>query len=286
MAINFTLSALNQEFTLGVSGELAGAAAPALDVSAIAVYNVRLSDMLNTFKFQSDAFDVNDLATSDIQYYVDTSAWPTNLKLNPAHASLTAVATYNTTPGAILTTDADVVDTKNLVKHDFVRYLAFKLFNTAYGVDLFSNEEALLADLVSKGATAATNIKTALDSVNMTNALFGTASNKYSTDASDNTSNFTRELMRQIAHYAPQRFAGISNVSTVQSVPLQENDTLNFKVTINPASGQHILTSRPDPFAYRTYQIKLILKDVAAPAVPTNVNPVEADSTSHYPYHA
>jgi hypothetical protein len=283
-AINFTLSGLNQEFTLGVSGELAAAAAPALDVSAIAVYNIKLSDMLSTFKFQSDAFDVNDLAASDIKYYVDTSHWlSANLKLNPAHASLTAVATYNTTPSAILTTDADVVDTKNLVKHDFVRYLALKLFNTPYGVDLFSNEEALLSDIVSKGDTAATNIKTALDNVNLTNALFGSPGSKYSTDASANTSNFTRELMRQIAHHAPQRFYGISNDASIKSVPLHENDTINFKVTIYPASGQHNLTSRTNPFEYRTYQIKLILKDTASP---TNVVPVEDGSSTQYPYHA
>ena len=157
--VNFTLSGLNQTFTLGVSGELAAAAPAALDVSASAVYNIKLSDMLAVFKFQSDSFDVNDTDASDIKYYVfdASNAWPTNLVLNPANADMSN--------NPIFATGGDIVLNKNKVKHDFVRYLALKLFNTAYGVDLFSNEDALLTDLVSKGATAHAAIKTALAAV-------------------------------------------------------------------------------------------------------------------------
>jgi hypothetical protein len=280
--VNFTLSGLNQSFTLGVSGELAAEAAAVLDVSASAVYNIKLSDMLAVFKFQSDAFDVDNVDASDIKYFVDTSSWPAALKLNPAHASLTAVETYNATPNAILPTGGDIVPSKNLVKHDFVRYLAFKLFNTAYGVDLFSNEDALLSDFVTKGASVATDIKNAIDSVNLTNAPHGTAGSKYTTNNETESSNLSRELMRQVAYHDSARFAGMSDVSTIQSIPLAVNDTLNFKVTVSPATGQHILTSR-DPFEHRVYQIKLILK---ADGDATNVVPVEAGSSTHYPYHA
>jgi hypothetical protein len=69
MSVNFTLTGLNQNFTLGVSSELAGEAPVVLDVSCIAVYNVKLSDMLAVFKFQSDSFDVNNTDASDLQYY-------------------------------------------------------------------------------------------------------------------------------------------------------------------------------------------------------------------------
>jgi len=86
MPVDFVLTGLNQDFTLGVSGELAGAAPPALDVSSTAIYNIKLSDMLNVFKFQSDSFDVNNTDASDIQYYVYMNAWPADLSLNPANA--------------------------------------------------------------------------------------------------------------------------------------------------------------------------------------------------------
>ena len=274
--VNFTLSGLNQAFTLGVSGELAGEAAVALDVSCIAVYNVKLSDMQAVFKFQSDSFDVNDTDASDIKYYVDMGNWPANLKLNPAHAH-----TLTSTP--ILADGGDIVVEKNLVKHDFVRYLAQQLFNTPHGVDLFSNEDALLSDIVTKGATAYTDIKAALDAVNMSSAAAGTSPNKYSTNAQNSAANFSRELLRQVAHHAPARFHGISNVTTVQSIPLAVDDTISFKVSISPYAAQHTLTERPAAFNTRVYQIKLVLKaDEAA----TNVAPVESGSATHYPYHA
>ena len=274
--VNFTLTGLNQTFTLGVSGELAGEAPATLDVSAIAVYNVKLSDMQAVFKFQSDSFDVNDTDASDIKYYVYMNAWPASLKLNPVHAG-----SLSSTP--ILATGGSVTAEKNLVKHDFVRYLAEQLFNTPHGVDLFSNEDALLSDLVSKGATARQAIDASLNAVNQANAANGSSPHKYSTNALTGAANFSRELMRQVANAAPSRFAGISNVSTVQSVPLEVDDTISFKVSISPAANQHDLTSRPTAFNTRVYQIKLVLK---ADGDATNTAPVEADSATEYPYHA
>jgi hypothetical protein len=276
MSVNFTITGLNQNFTLGVSGELAGEAPVALDVSCVAVYNVKLSDMLAVFKFQSDSFDVNDTDASDIKYYVYMSNWPAALKLNPVHAGA-----LSSSP--ILATGGSIVAEKNLVKHDFVRYLAEQLFNTPHGVDLFSNEDALLSDLVAKGVTAREAIDASLNAVNQANAAHGTSPDKYSTNALTGAANFSRELMRQVANAAPSRFASITNSNAIQSVPLLEDDTISFKVSISPAANQHDLTSRPTAFDTRVYEIKLVLKaDVDA----TNTAPTEADSTSEYPYHA
>lgn len=277
--VNFTLSALNQAFTVGISGELAGEAPASWDVSAVAVYNVKLSDMLAVFKFQSDSFDVNDVNASDIQYYVYKSLWPANLTINPVHAAMTAGGA----PGVILATSETIVDTKNLVKHDFLRYLALKLFNTPHGVDLFSNEEALLADLVSKGATARGSIESALEAVDQAHAASGTAPNKYSTNASTTPANICRELMRQVASAAASRFYGMENVTTIQSVPIAAGDTLNFKLSVTAAANQHNLTARPAAFDTRVYQIQLNVVDSASP---TNVVPGETGSSAEYPYHA
>ena len=282
--VNFTLSGLNQNFTLGVSGELAAAAAAALDVSASAVYNIKLSDMLKVFKFQSDSFDVNDVSASDIKYYVfsENPNWPTDLVLNPANADMSG------TP--IFATGGDILANKNKVKHDFVRYLAQQLFNTPYGVDLFSNEDALLTDLVSKGATAHTAIKTALAAVNTTSADLSNnvdvSGNFYATNALTGETNFSRELMRQIANGAPQRFATIDPSNGIQSVPLDDNDTINFKVSISGAAGQNALTSRVGALDTRVYKISLILKADDTYAYATNnIVPVESGNTTAYPYH-
>jgi hypothetical protein len=278
--VNFTLSALNQEFTIGLSGELAGEA-PAwtvTDVSAVAIYNVNLADLLAVFKFQSDSFDVNDTAAADIQYYVYKNAWPANLKLNPVHAGMIAGGT----PGVILATSETIVANKNLVKHDFLRYLALKLFNTPHGVDLFSNEDALLADLVTKGTTARTSIEAALAAVDQSTAAAGTAPHKYSTNALTTNVNICRELMRQIASVAASRFYGMENVTTIQSVPIASGDTINFKLSLTAAAGQEDLTDRPTAFDTRVYQIQLnVVADSAS-----NTLPVEAGSATEYAYHA
>ena len=276
--VNFTLTGLNQAFTLGVSGELAAEAPATLDVSASAVYNIKLSDMRNVFKFQSDSFDVNNVDASDIKYYVFSADpnWPNNLVINPAHADMSN--------NPIFATSADIVPNRNKVKHDFVRYLALKLFNTAYGVDLFSNEDALLGDLVSKGATAYDDIKSALNAVNTTAAgLPATdgSGNKYATNDLSGNTNFSRELLRQVAYAAPARFAGTENVSTIQSVPLEVDDTINFKVSISAAANQHNLTGVAGPFPIRVYQIRLVLKGEGDA---TNVTPIEAGNASQYPY--
>lgn len=286
-AVNFVLTGLNQTFTLGVSGELAAAAAPAIDVSCVANYNVKLSDMLNVFKFQSDSFDVNNVDASDIKYYVYMNAWPATLKLNPVHAHTLA-------DHPILTTTGEVVAEKNLVKHDFVRYLAKCLFNTPHGVDLFSNEDALLTDLVQKGAAARLAIDASLNAVNQANAANGTAPHKYSTNANDTAANFSRMLMRQMAQRAASRFHGTADISGVHSIPFVNDDTIDFKVSIAPAANQHTLTDRSPAggqFDTRVYKIQLkLVEDAAAPV--GNIVPGESDSgatyvsATEYPYHS
>jgi len=276
--INFTLSGLNANLTMDLSGTLAGEAPAALDVSATAIYYVKTSDMLKVFKFQTDSFDVNDLSASDIKYYVfrDSSAWPTNLKINPAHAAMS--------DGAKLTTGVDA--SKNLVKHDFVRYLAESLFNTVHGVDLFSNEDALLENIAFKGQGARTAIELALDNVNAVKASLGSADASgyyYTTNALTGNTNICRELMRQIANGAASRFAATVASPLHQSVPLVNGDTLNFKVTVAPAHLQHDLTNRPGPFANRVYKIKLIL--CADGDISNNIVPVDsANYPLEYPY--
>ena len=277
-AINFTLSGLNQEFTLGLSGEIASAAAPAIDASCVAIYNVKLSDMKNVFKFESDSFDIDNLDANDIKYFVYMNAWPADLSLNPANAH-----TLSSTP--ILPLSADVLEKRNFVKHDFVRYLALRLFNTAYGVDLFSNESELLSDLVTKGANAAGGIVTALKAVDQASAAGGSVPHKYSTNASTGTSNFSRELLLQLANTQAGRarlVTAVQDASGVMSIPLAVNDTISFKVSVTAAPNQHTLTDRTNPIETRTYKIVLHLK---ADGDATQVVPDETDSTRQYPYH-
>lgn len=287
--VNFTLEGLNQAFSLDLSGALAGEAPATIDASCVAVFNVKTTDMKAVFKYEADSFDVNDTDASDIKYYVYMNAWPATLKLNPAHA-------HTLTAAPLLETAGEIVAEKNLVKHDFVRYLAKSLFNTPHGVDLFSNEDALLTDLVQKGAVARLAIDASLNAVNQAAAdLSGTSPHKYSTNATDTPANFSRVLLRQVANAAPARFHGTADISGIHSIPFVDGDSINFKVAIAPAALQHNLTTQAGPFNTRVYKIKLnLVADAASPV--GNIVPGESDivggvaatyvSGTEYPYHA
>ncbi len=279
--INFTLPHLDRNFTLDICGGLTGEdPLPFTDISAVAIYNMRLSDMRNVFKFQADSFDVNDLSDSDIKYYVFMNSWPNDASLNPAHASMTTGGTH---PLILPTDGVNVVANKNLVKHDFIRFLAKHLFNTPYGVDLFDNEEGLLVDLSTKGRTAKNAIMTSLHAVSAASAVGGTdgSGNKYSLNTQDTNTNICRELMRQIAARAPARFSGIFDISGVQSVPLYSGDTINFRVTIQAHPSQHNLTG-VTPFNARVYKIQLNIKAADF----SNVAPVDVGGTDLADYVA
>jgi hypothetical protein len=287
--VHFNLSGLDQTLILDVSGALAGEVPVAIDASCIAIYNVKTSDMRAVFKYEADSFDVNDTDASDIKYYVYKHVWDTaKLKVNPVHAH-----TLSTTP--MLELGGELVANKNLVKHDFVRYLAKCLFNTPHGVDLFSNEDALLTDLVQKGAAARLAIEASLVTVDVSNATYGTIGSKYTTNLQNTSANFSRVLLRQVANVRPARFyePDVVNASGIQSIPFKNGDTISFKTSIAPASLQHNLTG-VDPFSPRVYQIKLVMvADGAAPL--DNVIPAETDivsgvaaayvSGTEYPYH-
>ena len=270
--VNFTLEGLNQSFSLDLSGALAGEVPATIDASCVAIYKVKTSNMKAVFKYEADSFDVNDTDASDIKYYVYMNAWPATLKLNPVHAH-----TLATTP--MLETAGDVVAERNLVKHDFVRYLAKSLFNTPHGVDLFSNEDALLTDLVQKGAVARLAIDASLNAVNQASAASGTDPHKYSTNVLTSNANFSRVLLRQVAQQAASRFHDVSGASGIRSIPLENGDSISFKVAISPASLQHNLTGQSGPFHTRVYKIQLdLVADADSPV--GNIVPGESDIVS------
>jgi len=145
------------------------------------------------------------------------------------------------------------------VYDDFVRYLALRLFNTAYGADLFNNQTAMTTNIYNLCATVASTIVTHLVNIDTTHATY-TDSNSlhYLTNDASGTNNITRELVSQIAKLHPERFATIDATEGRQNVPLITGDSLNFNIIINPATNQHLLTSVAAIPAH-SYRIKLVI---------------------------
>jgi hypothetical protein len=261
-SISFVLSEFESSVTMGVAGA-ADLSSPSITADAAAVIEVALADMQAVFKYQTDSYDFTDASSDDVKYYVDSASWPS---LNPANAMMSHE--LSTSP-----IYSNAAANKNLVAHDFVRYLARELFGTHLGVDLFNNELALLADLRSicgYGADGNTwkEINDAVAKVSKSAGdhagILGSSPNKYMTNATTTDDNLCRELLMQIFQHDKARFQGVNAVDTPQSLPLAVNDTLNFKLTISPASGQHNVTGRATAVPVRSY--KIILKIVASPS--------------------
>jgi uncharacterized protein YjbI with pentapeptide repeats/uncharacterized protein YjdB len=281
-AITFSLTGLNQTIDLSTLATLDASSISVETTDATAVFYVRLSDMNNIFMYQSDASDINNVNADDVKYYVFHRKWPTELKLNPSHAMMN-----KTESAGMLGVGLDYRDDKSLVKHDFVRYIALRLFNTIHAVDLFNNENELLENFVFSGETVLDNINTIISEISTTSSNaampYDTSGNKYLTnDASGNT-NLCREIMRHMAATAPSRFYNnIPNHAGLKNIPFQENDTIQYKVVIQAAASQNLLTG-VSVIPSRSYTIKLVLKNT----VSSNANTTISDSEMYpnsYPY--
>jgi hypothetical protein len=286
--IDFTLVGLNQTFSLSTLAALDASSIAVDATDATAVFYIRLSDMTNLFQYQTDAFDVNNVDASDIKYYVFHRTMPAELHINPSHAMMNKTESAGMLGSGVQEIGAD----KSLVKHDFVRYIALRLFNTHYGVDLFQNEQELHENITYLGETIQHSIDTILSGISTTSAsqdmAYDATGNKYLTnDASGNT-NLCRELMRQLAAAEPSRFynnGADTATSGIRSVPLREDDSINFKLTITAAEGQNIVTG-VNVIPSRSYMIKMILKNTVNTTT-NDTNTVVTDSEMYpnsYPY--
>ena len=282
--LHFSLVGLNQAFNLTTLASLDTLNLIADATDATAVFYVRLSDMTDIFKYQSDSADVNDVSATDLKYYVFHRKWPAELKINPSHAMVNKAEST----GMLGSTDIFTPD-KALVKHDFVRYIALKLFNTIHGVDLFANETDLQENATYYGESIRHNIHEIMSGISTTSGDESMArdasGNKYLTNTASGNTNLCRELMRQIAAAVASRFYnnGADNTG-MKTVPLREEDTITFKVTIQAAATQNVLTGVTE-IPSRSYTIKLVLKSSVTSV--TNANTVVSDSEmfpNSYPY--
>lgn len=277
--VNFVLHHLNDELSMNVAGSLDASAVALIDGSACAVFQVNLADMKAVFKYQTDSFDISNVDATDIKYYVYSNAWPVGI--NVAHAMMQGTDASGAA-NAMSVEGGSYDDDRNLLKHDFVRYLAKRLFNTIHGVDLFQNETQLLENIVGHGHTIKGAITTKLADVGVTGtngSLTGSDGSKYLTNAATGDENICRSIMRQLAAVSPQRFVDVSGVTTIQPVPFAVNDSLYFKVTVKSDPNQHSLTG-VSAIENRVYNIRLLIVTAAS-------NTVVSDSISdrpNYPY--
>lgn len=276
---DFVLSALSTSVTMNTQAVMdAGEVSTVLDSSAVAVFNINLDSVKDVFKFSSTTYDISDnVPSGEMHYFVHANEWPTDVIINPSDSMMDKAGSVN----PILTVP---LSTEMLVKHDFIRYLALKLFNTAMGTDLFSNEGALLNDLNAKGLVAWTDISENLWEYATTNTssadidnmgvLLDPSSNQLcTTDHFSGDTNLCRELYQQLVFTSSgrSRFQNVILDGNNQApIPFIAGDSISFLYTINPATNQHVVTG-VSAFGGRSYKIKLqIVSSGASNTVPTD----------------
>lgn len=269
--VDIILEAFESTIVMDLSGALTVETAIGdLDVSANATIEVSLSEMRKIFTYHSDSVDVIDASATDLLFYVNSDSTPIlpedrtgfagPLLFNPANAFVDMSGIY-----------AGAANDKTYVCHDFTRYLASKLFNTHYAVDLFANELDLLNSIrVLCDASAGHvwgNIISLADDVN----------DELGLEYSDASTNLCCAIFRQMIASAPSRFANIASDCADMSgteltmtptptskyfIPFVVNDTIMFKLIISPCPDQQLLTGTDltDVIESRSYSITLKLK--------------------------
>jgi len=277
MSVNFVINRFSGSYSLSTLATVDDPIDGVLDVSATGVFYISQADIQSVFQVQTDSVDMADALASDLHHYVFMNRWPTTTTLNPVNAMMDRSLSYS----PIMNVN---IPNKMLIKHDFMRYLAVKLFNTAQAVDLFNNESAMIGGLNTLGQQAyqqdisASLWKYATTSTYPTSPytsggfVVDPVTSLKSTTADITTDdNICYILLNKLLMDEPERFKNIVvDANGLFPVPILAGDTINFTTTIIPADGQHNLTGVA-PFGPRQYQIKLVIDDG------TNVNTTPID---------
>ena len=267
--IDFYVQALNSEIT-SLFADITPAQEGSFTADVVAVCNLPKSVAQNAFRFQTDAIDLENAAATDILYKVDY-AQDTNMVDG---VPMTVLGTDWLASSECVATDNDdavflggtVNAAKKQVAHDYVRFTAYKLFNTWLGVDLFNNEEELVTAINTRGRTSLDNTLTALAALNESAyCQTGTTYNTFSHPS--------ESILSSIIQNAPERLAQLNNylISGDQSgadpadpsapifkMPLEIGDTIQFKLTVKAAASQETVTG-VSPIGDRYYRIKFAI---------------------------
>tara|TARA_Y100000389_G_C17369748_1_gene468345 strand:- start:80 stop:1054 length:975 start_codon:yes stop_codon:yes gene_type:complete len=256
--------------------------AKSLESHAIAQLDISYADISGVFQYMTDAIDVSGSAlNSDICGNTSTgiatpevSDWSFN-HISTNWFSYTGGGTPGTRKQLIKISNAIVEDNTKIgpyssppINKDSVRHMAQEVFGSYTAVDIFQNENALVADVSNNDASFNTLIKAKLDDAAAldegSHADFG------------GTGNFARELLTQLLNSAfgnPKRVAadlsrnhysrvlvaaaGTDNSfnSGVLDIPFLENDIIAIKVNYDYPSTTSIVSG--SSVSSRSYIIKL-----------------------------
>jgi hypothetical protein len=281
----FSLRAFDCSTSMDVSGLFVMELAKTITASCEAVILISTINLRDMFRFQTDGISVGDVTDTDTKYFIDQIKFaeifsvennygngqengkrilnPSNINLDNKRENFNAITgldNNNNIQGR----------SQNLIRSDFVRYLAYKLTGSINNTDLFLNENELISDLGEKGynihynhivpifqsAGTLLNPLTNSDSSdsNIVRSVLGQMASNESSKTRFNASNLVTVNGINSAEYS------IKTTNEHQPVMFQDGDILEFKYVIFPQNNQEVITG-VERFGARTYNIKIIAVD-------------------------
>ena len=253
--VDLALTAFDSAFVLSQQAVLPDISY-AFDVSAEITLTQQISaaDLSGVFFFKTDEDITSELVTdtSNVEYYLDRS------QFTGGQATLNAM-------NGIVTTGYYGSNTTDHLGKDFLRDMAHQLFSTHFGVDLFTNEDAVVTDISGKSDVVATDIFVKMGDVDKTNtALSGpdVSYGYYTTDTDSSNTNLTREILNQLLTLAPGRFTDKTTlrldagIPGVYGMPFVTNDTISYKLSVTAHASQNTtIATGKSGLETRTYKV-------------------------------
>ena len=272
--LTFSVQALNVAIDASLA-TLSGIADVPFTCDVVADVSMNVADAKALFRFQSDAVDINDVTSADLRYKLNYTS-DTNVDADGIPTTVMA-ANYLTNTLCVDTDNSDhvySVGTANATNHavgdDFLRFLAYKLFNTHLGVDLFDNEAEVKANLDKSGRIALDAKLVEIAALTQSGDSWLDASN---CTLGDGHLHPTYAIVQAMIATQPSRFNDMSNNyiqgdqsgvnSTSEfSAPFIAGDIIQFQLSISADSQQTgvIDNAGSVSFSPRTYRIRLRLE--------------------------
>lgn len=259
--LSITLKAFDKSVNIGTAGvvSISTDIIPNHVSDATAEVQVSLDAFKSLFAFHTDYNDVNDVIANDKFHYVHYESIPTsigagsNFDISPAWVTSSPIASLNSFGASFL-------QSQKRVKHDYVRRLSQLLFNTEYGVDLLTNEEAVYASVGEALNKALLQCFTDLVNVSTHGSLAskpllkGEEDHRYLlNDYGGNGStheNICYDLLNMVLKSCPERFVNLPSMEITDSalleqlngnthklyrIPFIDGDSVMIRVALKPA---------------------------------------------------
>jgi hypothetical protein len=252
-----------------------------------ASYQVSTAAMREIFKFYTNDLEMVEESYDALKFGINKGAtlFTELTDFEPANALC-----LDSTKAIALQSDADQgTASKNMICHDFVRYLALSLFNNSNASDLFSNQKDLLQSIRTDAKAKWTQdvITDVLQDEDVAGGIDGSNPGDMLDRTNTAATNVSFRLFEQLIKLDPARFQDMSAGGFamdeaanpgIYAIPFTDGDMISFRITLNPAEGQ-VLATKPladpvdDAIPQRVYLVHLVCTpeaDVTNPTVDNN----------------